>query len=152
MAEGTGEVPAGQGRSRIWQRPREVRPTQSQGHGPEWLIWWAARRGLTLLLSGVLIVQPGCVPSDATTPASTPTSTTSPVAGASAVDGRFNPEQLDALLASIALYPDELLVQILMASTYPLEVVEAARWLASGGNKDLKGDALVKALEPLPWD
>jgi hypothetical protein len=38
-------------------------------------------------------------------------------------------EQLDALLAPIALYPDALLSQILMASTYPLEVVEADRWL-----------------------
>jgi hypothetical protein len=64
----------------------------------------------------------------------------------------FNTEQLDALLAPIALYPDELLTQILMASTFPLEVVQAARWLEQPGNKDLKGDALQKALEPLPWD
>ncbi len=40
----------------------------------------------------------------------------------------FNTEQLDALLAPIALYPDELLTQILMASTFPLQVVEAGRW------------------------
>ena len=64
----------------------------------------------------------------------------------------FNTEQLDALLAPIALYPDELLTQTLMASTFPLEVVQAARWLEQPGNKDLKGDALQKALEPLPWD
>jgi hypothetical protein len=64
----------------------------------------------------------------------------------------FNTEQLDALLAPIALYPDELLTQILMASTFPLEVVQAQRWLEQPGNKDLKGDALQKALEPLPWD
>jgi hypothetical protein len=64
----------------------------------------------------------------------------------------FNPEQLDALLAPVALYPDDLLMQTLMAATYPLQIVEAARWLQSDNNKDLKGDALANALEPLPWD
>jgi Protein of unknown function (DUF3300) len=64
----------------------------------------------------------------------------------------FNVEQLDALLAPIALYPDELLMQTLMASTYPLQVVAAARWLEQGNNKNLKGDALVKALERENWD
>src|SRR5690349_18593778 len=64
----------------------------------------------------------------------------------------FNAEQLDALLASIALYPDELLTQVLMASTYPLEVVAAARWVEDPAHKSLTGDALVKALESEPWD
>jgi Protein of unknown function (DUF3300) len=64
----------------------------------------------------------------------------------------FNAEQLDALLASIALYPDELLTQLLMASTFPLEVVTAARWVEDPAHKSLTGDALVKALEPEPWD
>src|SRR5215472_5157656 len=64
----------------------------------------------------------------------------------------FNVEQLDAMLAPIALYPDELLTQTMMASTYPLQVVAAARWLEQGNNKNLKGDALVKALESESWD
>ena len=64
----------------------------------------------------------------------------------------FNAEQLDALLASIALYPDELLTQLLMASTFPLEVVAAARWVEDPAHKSLTGDALVKALEVEPWD
>jgi hypothetical protein len=64
----------------------------------------------------------------------------------------FNAEQLDALLASIALYPDELLTQLLMASTFPLEVVTAARWVEDPAHKSLTGDALVKALEAEPWD
>ncbi len=64
----------------------------------------------------------------------------------------FNAEQLDALLASIALYPDELLTQVLMASTFPLEVVTAARWLEDPAHKSLSGDALAKALESEPWD
>jgi len=64
----------------------------------------------------------------------------------------FNAEQLDALLASIALYPDELLTQLLMASTFPLEVVTAARWVEDPDHKSLTGDALLKALEAEPWD
>lgn len=64
----------------------------------------------------------------------------------------FNAEQLDALLAPIALYPDQLLVQVLMASTYPLDIVAASRWLKSGNNSSLTGDALAKALELQNWD
>jgi hypothetical protein len=64
----------------------------------------------------------------------------------------FNAEQLDALLAPIALYPDALLVQMLMAMTYPLQVVETSRWLEQPANKDLKGDALATALEKNAWD
>src|SRR5262249_46350218 len=55
----------------------------------------------------------------------------------------FKPEEIEQLVAPIALYPDDLVSQILMASTYPLEVVEAARWLRA--NKTLKGDALTTA-------
>jgi hypothetical protein len=62
----------------------------------------------------------------------------------------FKQEELDQMLAPVALYPDELLTQVLMASTYPLEVVQAARWTKQ--NKDLKGDALTKALEKQDWD
>ncbi len=62
----------------------------------------------------------------------------------------FKAEELDQILAPIALYPDSLLTQILMASTYPLEIVQADRWAKQ--NKDMKGDALAKALEAQPWD
>ncbi|MBN9085298.1 MAG: DUF3300 domain-containing protein [Reyranella sp.] len=62
----------------------------------------------------------------------------------------FKPEELDQLLAPIALYPDSLLSQILMASGYPLEVVEAARW--SKANPNLKGDAAVNAVKDKDWD
>jgi uncharacterized membrane protein YgcG len=62
----------------------------------------------------------------------------------------FTEEQLAQILAPIALYPDSLLSQILMASTYPLEIVQACRWAKQ--NKDLKGDALAKTLEKQPWD
>jgi hypothetical protein len=61
-------------------------------------------------------------------------------------------EQLDQLLAPVALYPDQLLGQVLMASTYPLEVVEAARWIGVPANRALHGDALVNALKGQNWD
>ncbi len=78
---------------------------------------------------------------------------TSPAAAAQPATGQpFNAEQLDALVASIALYPDDLLAQLLMASTFPLEVVAAARWVEDPAHKPLSGDALVKALEAEPWD
>ena len=62
----------------------------------------------------------------------------------------FTQEELDQLLAPIALHPDSLLAQILMASTYPLEVVQAERWAKQ--NKGLQGDALTAALEKQNWD
>ena len=58
--------------------------------------------------------------------------------------------QLDALVSPIALYPDALLSEILMASTYPLEIVEADRWAQS--NKNLKGDRLKAAVDQQSWD
>jgi hypothetical protein len=62
----------------------------------------------------------------------------------------FKQEELDQLLAPIALYSDSLLVQILMASTYPLEVVQAERWAKQ--NESLTGDALAEVLEEQDWD
>src|SRR5208337_1729901 len=54
-------------------------------------------------------------------------------------DRLFSPQQLDQILAPIALYPDALIAQILTAATYPLEVVEADRWLQVPANAALKG-------------
>lgn len=62
----------------------------------------------------------------------------------------FKPEELEQILAPIALHPDPLVSQILMAATYPLEVVQADRWAKQ--NASLKGDALAKALEAQDWD
>jgi Protein of unknown function (DUF3300) len=56
------------------------------------------------------------------------------------------------MLAPIALYPDDLLADILMAATYPLDVVEAARWLQDPQNAVLKGDQLFAALQQKSWD
>jgi len=64
----------------------------------------------------------------------------------------YPPEQLDQMLAPIALYPDPLLAQVLMAATYPLEVVEADRWVSTPANAALAGQRLAAALDPEPWD
>src|SRR5246127_4295485 len=61
-----------------------------------------------------------------------------------------SPDQLQQLVAPIALYPDSLVAQILAASTFPEEVVEADRWVQS--HPDLKDDALAQAVDQEPWD
>ena len=63
---------------------------------------------------------------------------------------KFRQEELDQMLAPIALYPDSLLAQILMGATYPLEVVQADRWAKA--NRNLKGDQLNDALDQKNWD
>jgi hypothetical protein len=60
------------------------------------------------------------------------------------------PGELDSLVAPIALYPDPLLAQVLAASTYPLEIVQAQRWLTA--NAKLKGEELTKAAAKQTWD
>src|SRR5581483_223134 len=60
------------------------------------------------------------------------------------------PEQLDNLVAPIALYPDSLLSQVMVAATYPLEVAEASQWLQQ--NRNLQGQALVDAARQQNWD
>ena len=62
----------------------------------------------------------------------------------------YSQAELDRMLAPVALYPDPLLSQILMAATYPLDVVEAARW--SRANPRLKGDDAVRAVQDRDWD
>src|SRR5262244_4426624 len=59
-------------------------------------------------------------------------------------------DQLDSLVAPIALYPDPLLAQVLAASTYPLELVQLHQWL--GKHKDLKDKALADAVKKENWD
>ena len=78
--------------------------------------------------------------------AAVPPASAASAAGAPA----FNKEQLEQLVAPIALYPDSLLSQVLMAATYPADVAEAAKW--SKANKDMKGDAATQAVQNQPWD
>ncbi len=62
----------------------------------------------------------------------------------------FRPEEIDQMLAPIALYPDSLLAQALTASTYPLEIVQAGRFVQQ--NKDLKGEKLMEAAKDKDWE
>jgi hypothetical protein len=64
----------------------------------------------------------------------------------------FKTQELDQMLAPIALYPDDLLTNVLVGATYPLEIVQAARWRKQPDNKKLKGAALEKTLEAQEWD
>src|SRR5262245_11916337 len=73
-----------------------------------------------------------------------------PEPGAGSRTPPFKAEELEQIVAPIALYPDSLLAQIFMASTYPLEIVEAARW--SKEHPDVKGDAVADAVKDQTWD
>ena len=95
-------------------------------------------RWLSVFLAAMLVLPAGALAQD---PAGAQTQ---------AQAKAFPQEQLDQLLAPVALYPDSLLTQLLMASTYPLEVVKANNWAKA--NKDLKGEELTKALEKQEWD
>src|ERR1039457_4701135 len=73
-----------------------------------------------------------------------------PQGGQAPAYAQQSPEQLQRLVAPIALYPDSLVAQILAASTFPDEVVEADRWVQA--HPDLKGEALGQAVDQQPWD
>ena len=100
-------------------------------------------RWSALLLSMLLAFEPAAI---AQYEGSPPPPATAPMQAQPA----FSQQELDQMLAPIALYPDPLLSQILMASTYPLEVVEAARW--SRANPNLRGDDAVRAAQQMDWD
>ncbi|MBL8887699.1 MAG: DUF3300 domain-containing protein [Phycisphaerales bacterium] len=97
--------------------------------------------------TSILMAENGAQP--ATAAPAAPAAAAPAPAAADASD-KLSQEQIDQLVAPIALYPDDLLTQLLMASTYPLEIVQADRWVKA--HKDLKGDALDKALEAQTWD
>ena len=108
------------------------------------------RCGKTLMAFALMVAMPVAV--------SAQTSDNPPAAGSPAQPAGqpqpsaelLKPAQLEALVAPIALYPDELLANVLAASTYPLEVVQADRWLKE--RKALKGDALKKEVDKQSWD
>src|SRR5215472_12069466 len=110
-------------------------------------IFWTAA---ALLLAPARGWPQGAAPAPATPPAANPPAATAPAAAPAAPV--FKPEELDQLLAPIALYPDDLLAQVLMAATYPLEIVQADRWVKDPKNAKLKGEQLASALENQPWD
>ena len=107
-----------------------------------------------LLLFTLLILPFYAEPRPATAQNSPPQDTAEPppqdIPQQSPSQTKLAPRELDQLVAPIALYPDPLLAEVLMASAYPLDVVQAERWLES--NKSLKGDKLKAAVDKQPWD
>ncbi len=101
-----------------------------------------AKRAVTLLLSAALVVASAC---PAYVQQVDPSTGPMPAVAALA-----SAQELQQLVAPIALYPDELAAQILAASTYPNEVVEADRWVQQ--HPDLKGQALADEADKQPWD
>ena len=109
------------------------------------------RCGKTLIALALVMAIPVAVSAQTADNPSAPSSTAQPASQPPPPSAELlKPEQLEALVAPIALYPDELLANVLAASTYPLEVVQADRWLK--GRKSLKGDALKKEVEKQSWD
>src|SRR5262245_40225488 len=104
-------------------------------------VQWGVRiRSLVAILCAITLI-----PGD--TLAYAPQQTSAPQPGTPA---KIPPDQLDSLVAPIALYPDPMLAQVLAASTYPLEIVMLQRWLEK--NKNLKDKALADAVAKESWD
>jgi hypothetical protein len=107
-----------------------------------------SQRLIRTVAGALAVLLAGLVPAEAQDAAPAP-----PAEAAQAPQAPvFRTEEIDQMVAPIALYPDQLLAQILMAATYPLEVVKAERWLEDPANAKLSGDPLAAALEQQPWD
>src|ERR1700719_1852736 len=105
-----------------------------------------------LLVSGTIVlasVQVGFA-SDATQADTRPAAEMAPPSSSEPAQAAWSPDELNQLVAPIALYPDALVAQIVAAASYPTEVVEADRWMQQ--NSGLKGEALAKAADSQSWD
>jgi hypothetical protein len=105
---------------------------------------------LLVLMPFAVMAQTSEPSPPAASPATSAPSVTPAPATPATEQNLLKPEEVDALVAPIALYPDPLLAIVLMASTYPLEVVQAERWVSA--NKKLKGDKLKAAVDKQGWD
>ncbi len=111
-----------------------------EGYTPKAFTKKMVRRFLAVLCIALL------VPGDTLSWASPPQQANDTTADSAKIPN----DRLDSLVAPIALHPDPLLAQMLVASTYPLEIIQLQQWLAK--NNDLKGDALVQAAQKQGWD
>ena len=102
----------------------------------------ASMQGVLAILCSVLLAAAGMLAA----PGSVPLANAQSTAGAQQIP----PQQLDSLVAPIALYPDPLLAQTLAASTYPLEIIQLQQFLVK--NPGLKDKALADAVQKEPWD
>src|ERR1035438_1961030 len=96
------------------------------------------RPTVAAILAALLLLGVGALPAQQAPPAPPPP------------DQTLNPDQLDDLVAPIALYPDPLLSQVLVATTYPLELVQAYQWVQK--NPGMSGPALTQAAQQQNWD
>jgi Protein of unknown function (DUF3300) len=106
---------------------------------------------ITTVACSVLVASctaPVAAPPVAAAP--TPAVASPPAAGTGQAASTFSQAQIDQMMAPIALYPDSLLSQVLMASTYPADVADAAAW--SKAHPGISGDDAVKAVDAQPWD
>jgi hypothetical protein len=110
---------------------------------PKQRFWGVASRYFLAIVC-IVVITPGNTVADLSSfqAAQTPSSETS--------SAKIPPDQLDSLVAPIALYPDPLLAQTLAASTYPLEIIQLQQWLSK--NSGLKDKALADAVAKEPWD
>lgn len=106
------------------------------------------RRGATFRSLLVILCTVALVPGDTLAYTSPPWQ--APASSAQSQTPKIPPEQLDSLVAPIALYPDPLLAQTLAASTYPLEIIQLQQWLEK--NKNLKDKALADTVAKQQWD
>lgn len=109
----------------------------------------------TILLVTGLVLFVGCSRDETPAPDTAPASaTTSPAAAPTdpllAQEQVFSQQELDQMVAPIALYPDSLLAQVLMAATYPGDVADAVAW--SRSHPEAKGDDAVRMVAEQPWD
>src|SRR6202011_736387 len=105
-----------------------------------------------LLVSGALVlasVQVGCA-SQAPQTDTQPAAEVAPPSSSEAAQAAWSPDELDQLVAPIALYPDALVAQIVAAASYPTEVGEADQWIQQ--RSDLKGAELATAADSQSWD
>ena len=103
---------------------------------------WAVATAMAMPVPAVAMAQSATPTQGASTQGTAPAQSTA--------EAPLRQEELEQLLAPIALYPDSLLAQVLMASTYPLEIVQAARWLKA--NPKVTGKALEDAMQKQRWD
>ena len=104
---------------------------------------WLAAFHSCVVMACILVLVPGDTLAYAYAPSQAP-------AASGNASAQIPPDQLDSLVAPIALYADPLLAQVLAASTYPLEIVQLQQWL--GRNTGLKGQQLADAAAKQPWD
>src|SRR6516225_468510 len=122
-------------------------PRVPQAQGTARVVALAVVIGLGAVATSLGAAQSSQSPPAAKSSASPPAQNQAPAQNQSV---KISPDQLDSLVAPIALYPDPLLAQVLAASTYPLEIIQLQQWLES--NSSLKDKALADAVAKQPWD